>query len=221
MALQSSGCSSAGLSKDYVAALVLSLLCLVGVSGCGNASPLTQPASPTPSNKEKAAEILRQLDDVWTREDWRRAIPMLVEAYNQDPSNTLIADKAYSAYFNLGTQMRAQGDRRNAVMLMESALLYKPGGGEATFALSELKVEAAASPEPAPASDRSGCPIGCISPQPQCAIKGNVEFDGSQKIYYVPGDLFYDAAVIEPRFGERWFCTEQEARDNGWLKSKQ
>jgi hypothetical protein len=51
-----------------------------------------------------------------------------------------------------------------------------------------------------------------------CNIKGNISFDG-EKIYHVPGQEYYDATVIDTSHGERWFCTEDEARVNGWRKS--
>src|SRR5205085_368904 len=118
-------------------------------------------------------------------------------------------------------QLRKQGDRRSAITYIQDALLYKPDGAEATAALRELTSEVVNAPDFAPAPDLNRCPSGCIKPEPGCAIKGNVESDGSEKIYYVRGSRFYDTTVIDPRFGERWFCTEQEAQDNGWRKSKQ
>lgn len=52
-----------------------------------------------------------------------------------------------------------------------------------------------------------------------CNIKGNVNTRG-EKIYHVPGQEYYDETVIAASHGERWFCTEAEARDAGWRKSK-
>ncbi len=76
-----------------------------------------------------------------------------------------------------------------------------------------------ASPTPlAPAP--AGCPQGCANPPPNCYIKGNISSSG-EKIYHVPGGRYYDATVINPDAGERWFCTEAEAVANGWRKSKQ
>ena len=53
---------------------------------------------------------------------------------------------------------------------------------------------------------------------PYCDIKGNISMDGD-RIYHVPGGEFYDATVIDEAYGERWFCSEDEARANGWRKS--
>jgi len=67
----------------------------------------------------------------------------------------------------------------------------------------------------------SGCPIGCTYHPSGCDIKGNISYTTKEKIYHVPGGEFYDECDINPEYGERWFCTEQEAINNGWRKSKQ
>jgi len=67
--------------------------------------------------------------------------------------------------------------------------------------------------------DSWGCPDGCTYHKDGCDIKGNKSFNTGEKIYHVPGQTFYADIVINPDYGERWFCTEEEARDNGWRKS--
>jgi hypothetical protein len=52
-----------------------------------------------------------------------------------------------------------------------------------------------------------------------CNIKGNVNTRG-ERIYHVPGQEYYDETVIAASHGERWFCSEQEARAAGWRKAK-
>jgi micrococcal nuclease len=52
-------------------------------------------------------------------------------------------------------------------------------------------------------------------------IKGNISSTTGEKIYHVPGGEFYDKTVIDEAAGERWFCTEQEATEAGWRRSKQ
>lgn len=49
----------------------------------------------------------------------------------------------------------------------------------------------------------------------QCRIKGNINAKG-ERIYHTPGGEWYDRTRIDPAKGERWFCTEAEARDAGW-----
>ena len=58
--------------------------------------------------------------------------------------------------------------------------------------------------------------------EPQnCNIKGNISYYGGQKIYHVPGQMYYDATEIDESQGERWCCSEAEAQAAGWRKSKQ
>lgn len=58
--------------------------------------------------------------------------------------------------------------------------------------------------------------------QPQqpgaCLIKGNISRNGH--IYHVPGGRYYDRTRIDTSKGERWFCTEAEARAAGWRPSR-
>ena len=51
-------------------------------------------------------------------------------------------------------------------------------------------------------------------PSASCAIKGNISPAG--RIYHVPGSDSYDKTRIDQSKGERWFCTEAEARAAGW-----
>lgn len=54
---------------------------------------------------------------------------------------------------------------------------------------------------------------------PECRIKGNISRSGD-RIYHVPGGEYYDATVIDPLRGEKWFCSESEARAAGWRRSR-
>jgi endonuclease YncB( thermonuclease family) len=47
-----------------------------------------------------------------------------------------------------------------------------------------------------------------------CLIKGNIS--GNGKIYHLPGSSHYDETRVDASKGERWFCTEREARSAGW-----
>lgn len=52
-----------------------------------------------------------------------------------------------------------------------------------------------------------------------CLIKGNIGFKTKEKIYHLPDCPYYSATKIDERYGERWFCTEQEAIFAGWRKA--
>ena len=67
---------------------------------------------------------------------------------------------------------------------------------------------------------QEGCPEGCDVPPAGCDIKGNISLKTGERIYHVPGQQYYGKTVISPDKGEAWFCTEAEARANGWRKSR-
>jgi len=48
----------------------------------------------------------------------------------------------------------------------------------------------------------------------KCAIKGNIS--GSERIYHSPGSRNYARTTIDEAKGERWFCSEDEAKAAGW-----
>lgn len=48
-----------------------------------------------------------------------------------------------------------------------------------------------------------------------CAIKGNIG-SGGKKVYHLPGSAAYARTKIDTAKGERWFCSEAEARAAGW-----
>jgi len=54
---------------------------------------------------------------------------------------------------------------------------------------------------------------------PSCNIKGNISAKGV-RIYHLPGQRYYSRTRISQSKGERWFCSESEARNAGWRKSK-
>ena len=52
-----------------------------------------------------------------------------------------------------------------------------------------------------------------------CMIKGNINSKGDH-IYHCPRWRDYDKTEIDEEKGERWFCTEEEARAAGWRAPK-
>lgn len=57
------------------------------------------------------------------------------------------------------------------------------------------------------------------APETDCVIKGNISSSG-EKIYHLPRQRYYNKTVISESKGERWFCSEDEAKKAGWRKSK-
>lgn len=64
-------------------------------------------------------------------------------------------------------------------------------------------------------TQRSTPPITQSAPSGNCRIKGNINSD-DERIYHVPSSASYDDTRIDESRGERWFCSEQEARSAGW-----
>lgn len=57
-----------------------------------------------------------------------------------------------------------------------------------------------------------------IIPDGDCIIKGNIS--GSGQIYHMPHNRDYPNTRIDETRGERWFCTEAEARAAGWRAAR-
>lgn len=60
---------------------------------------------------------------------------------------------------------------------------------------------------------------GNAAQKPGCEIKGNVSRSGA-RIYHLPGQAHYARTRISPDKGERWFCSEAEARAAGWRRAQ-
>lgn len=71
---------------------------------------------------------------------------------------------------------------------------------------------------PGSTSVATSCPTGCTEPPTGCVIKGNISSKTGEKNYYLPADSSYGQTIIDPDYGERWFCTEAEAQANGWQR---
>ncbi|AWI83182.1 nuclease [Alloyangia pacifica] len=71
------------------------------------------------------------------------------------------------------------------------------------------------------AETRNAANSAAVAAAPQgCVIKGNVSSKG-ERIFHVPGQKYYAATRITVTKGERWFCSETEARKAGWRKARQ
>lgn len=52
-----------------------------------------------------------------------------------------------------------------------------------------------------------------------CLIKGNISSTG-ERIYHMPWSPAYSRTKINTSNGERWFCSEEEAREAGWRATR-
>jgi len=53
-----------------------------------------------------------------------------------------------------------------------------------------------------------------IPPDKSCVIKGNIR--SGKKLFYRPTCEFYNQVVVDTSFGDIWFCTESEAKQEGF-----
>jgi endonuclease YncB( thermonuclease family) len=56
--------------------------------------------------------------------------------------------------------------------------------------------------------------ISKINNSNECNIKGNISSSG--KIYHIPASAWYKKTKINTAKGERWFCSEDDAKAAGW-----
>jgi hypothetical protein len=111
-------------------------------------TPTAVPRTPTPAKTESAATLLQQVDEPWGKGDWLRVIVLLTQARTLEPTNQIVADKLYVAYYNYGQTLFEQGKKTEAAQQFQNALVIKADGAEAKQALLNLT----------PAPTRPPCP---------------------------------------------------------------
>ncbi len=60
----------------------------------------------------------------------------------------------------------------------------------------------------------------CTAEQEGCEIKGNFHKGTKDRVYHLPDCYNYKQVNINPNEGDRWFCTENEAEEAGFVKTK-
>jgi len=89
------------------------------------------------------------------------------------------------------------------------------GGGKFTDYSDETAENCIAVMGQGPRTVRSPTMAPSATPKSGCSIKGNISSKG-ERIYHVPGRGSYAQTEINEEAGERWFCSEYEARQAGW-----
>jgi len=95
---------------------------------------------------------------------------------------------------------------------VEACMRSAPGRSSAPPASERPGTDKRRQPVAAPAVSPQHPSAG--EPSASCLIKGNISRSG--RIYHLPGGASYTQTVIDEARGERWFCSEQQARDAGW-----
>lgn len=104
----------------------------------------------------------------------------------------------------------------NAEMLEKGWVRYHHDQGSVAKELKEIADKAK--------SEELGIYSKCMQKEnlenPSCNIKGNIDKNSDNRLYYLPGCAQYNFTIVEKDLGEEWFCTEKEAIDAGFTKAK-
>lgn len=103
----------------------------------------------------------------------------------------------------------------NEIMIEEGLAYFEKGKTSTKNSLSFEKAE-----ERAKAVKRGVWSEYCETKKEGCLIKGNYRADNNTRIYHTPDCYNYDRITIKPGSSDRWFCTEIEAKNFGFRKSK-
>lgn len=153
----------------------------------------------------------------------RAALQVLVQT---DPGMVCLGDSHDRYGRRLVTCHGGFGDLGQAMVAQGMARAYR------RYAMDYVGAEQAAqrgglgiwqgdnqSPEAYRAAEAASAPVLETGPSGSdtCRIKGNIS--GNGRIYHLPGQDYYDKTRIVAARGERWFCSEAEARTAGWRKA--
>jgi hypothetical protein len=186
-----------------LALLTVLLFALACSSKKATPSPTTTPTSAVSPTTQAASALYVCVDVANVRSGPGTNYPVL-KTLTQGASITPL-QKSGEWYF-LG-----QDDAKNDSYINESVVCSQ----------SSTTANATAAATSPSSSGTGSCPTGCTEPPAGCTIKGNISAKTGEKIYFLPGDPGYNLVVIDPDYGERWFCTEAEARANGWQRGGQ
>lgn len=99
-------------------------------------------------------------------------------------------------------------------IMLEEGLAQALNGQDPAYGNSLLKAESAAK------AAKRGIWSKLCSPPSNCLIKGNYRRDRQTRIYHLPECFNYEKIVIDQEAGDRWFCSETEAKAAGFQKAK-
>lgn len=117
----------------------------------------------------------------------------------------------------------AAGETDLALVLVESGYAWTLPDAQIDYRLAEETARDSgiglwAEPPMPPWEWRAGvAKAGARSPQQGCVIAATIDPSG-ERLYFGPLDPDYAAKGVDPARGERWFCSDEEARDAGWRR---
>lgn len=149
----------------------------------------------------------------WARESYgaRQALceRLTTDRYGRTVARCLVDDK------DVAREMVASGI---AWAYRRYSFDYVSDENQAVVTARGLHAGQAQLPSQFRAARRAAARGDVAGPGGDCAIKGNISASG-ERIYHLPRQTFYSRTRISPAKGERWFCTEADARSAGWRKA--
>ena len=133
------------------------------------------------------------------------------EAVDRDKYDRVVATCSVAGH-DLGAELVRRG---MAIAFRKYSMIYVPDENRAR----KSRVGLHAGTFQNPSAHRSVRKKAAGESAAGCRIKGNISKKGA-RIYHVPGQKFYAATRISTRAGERWFCSESDARAAGWRRAK-
>ena len=133
------------------------------------------------------------------------------EAVDRDKYDRVVATCRVAGH-DLGTELVRRG---MAIAFRKYSMIYVPDENRAR----KSRVGLHAGTFQNPSAHRTARKKAAEESAAGCRIKGNISKKGA-RIYHVPGQKFYAATRISTRAGERWFCSESDARAAGWRRAK-
>lgn len=128
-----------------------------------------------------------------------------------DDSGRIVA-KCKAGWMDLGAEMVTMG---MAVAYLRYSDDYLQNHREARGKGNGIFAGEFVEPEQWRGGERHPVEIAGDSVPGHCLIKGDIDARG-ERIYRLPDQPVYEVTRIDPAQGERWFCSEADARAAGW-----
>lgn len=135
---------------------------------------------------------------------------VVIDDYGRILANVFLIGFRVGPYFG-------RSERANSVFV--NKILIEEGLAKFTYVSSPYYEELKETAKEAKQEKRGIYSSICRSTEPidECNIKGNTRH--GDKVYHLPHCKNYKQVIIDEAFGDRWFCSEEEAQKEGFRKA--
>lgn len=168
----------------------------------------------------KDVEIQKDIEDV---DIYGRKLRYVY--YNSQNISTILLENGFAYLYSKAPNNLHTTSLRNSVKsaMMDQIGLWKDcidKDARVKQAFGEYKIQFTSKSSESSQSGSSSFSDNYIENSSDCKIKGNVN-SRKEKIYHLPGMINYDKIVMNENEGDLYLCTEEEAIQKGFRKSKQ